>query len=193
MKKLIFVTAFFLTTLLVNAQTKFEGGLFFGMSASQIDGDAYGGFNKIGITGGPYVNIFIKEWLAVETGINYITKGAHSSAKQYYMNTHLDYFEVPALANIYFGQRKISFTVGLTFDYLFGSFIDIGSGKTETELVDFNVCNHFSLNYKFGENLTSKIAYSYGMIPNRGFARASTYEWNNTVSVILMYRIMKNK
>jgi len=193
MKKLVIITIFVATTLIVNAQTKFEGGLFLGMSASQIDGDAYGGYNKIGLTGGPYVNVFMKEWLAVQTGINYITKGAHSSVKQYYMNTQLDYFEVPALANIYFRQSNISFTAGLTFDYLFRSFMDVGSGKTNTELADFNICTYASLNYRLGENMTAKIAYNYGLIPNRGFDRAATYEWNNTVSIIFMYKIMKNK
>ncbi len=192
MKKILFIIIFLISTLLVNAQLKFEGGLFLGMSASQIDGDAYGGYNKIGITTGPYVNVFMKDWLAIQTGISYITKGAHSSAKQSYMNTHLDYFEVPALANIYFGKSNISFTGGLTFGYLFRSFMDTGGGRKNTEMIDFNPCSYFSLNYKLGKNLTSKIAYNYGLIPNRGFSRAVTYEWNNTVSIVFMYRIMKN-
>ncbi len=194
MKKIILISIFLSIVLIINAQ-KFEGGLIGGMAASQIDGDRHAGFNKIGFEFGPYVNVFLKDWLAIQSGISYITKGSHSSSKQSYMNTHLDYIQVPVLLDFYFFKR-INFTTGLTFAYLFRGFIDDGGSRTSQKdagIINFNLCTYFSFNYKLGKNLTAKIAYNQGIIPNAGLSRASTFQWNRTVCLSLVYRIIKDK
>ncbi len=55
----------FLMTLLklTSLSQNFKGGLIAGLSASQVNGDTYGGYNKAGLIFGGYANKTISEKL----------------------------------------------------------------------------------------------------------------------------------
>ena len=72
-----FVTLIFLLgiTTLSNAQN-FQSGLITGISTSQVSGDALGGFNKIGLQLGGFVNHPIGKNSKGQFGLYYIDKGS---------------------------------------------------------------------------------------------------------------------
>lgn len=191
--KKILLISFLIVFSTLGFSQKFEGGLDLGMSASQIDNDNSGGYNKIGLNAGPYVNVFLRERLSIQSGISYITKGARNSSKQSYMNTHLDYVEVPFLINYYFKPTYISFTGGITLGYLIRGFADTGGGPKDIDVINFNPCSYWSINYQLGKKLTAKIAFNYGIIPNNGLSPATSFQWNHTVRVGFAYKIAYSK
>jgi len=56
---------------------KFNTGLFGGISASQVDGDAFTGFNKLGLTAGAYVNRHIKYNIYWQVEVKYVSRGVY--------------------------------------------------------------------------------------------------------------------
>ena len=78
--KLIFLAAFCLSLVQLNAQT-FKAGIVAGFTASQINGDDSAGFNKPGLEGGlkSLVNISEKSDLSLE--ILYSQRGAKDEAR----------------------------------------------------------------------------------------------------------------
>ncbi len=52
----------------VRAQ-EFNAGIFGGVTASQVDGDSYGGYNKLGFTAGVFVNREIDNNILLATGV----------------------------------------------------------------------------------------------------------------------------
>jgi len=54
MKNILFISLLVLITAVANSQN-FEGGALVGLTASQIDGDNYRGYNKVGLQGGGWV------------------------------------------------------------------------------------------------------------------------------------------
>ena len=203
MKKNITLLFIFITVISVSAQ-KFEGGLFLGMSASQIEVDGFGGYHKIGLVGGPYVNVFFKDWLAIQSGVNYAGKGAHSGAKQHYFNTQLHYAEVPLLFNFYI-IKKITLTGGFTFGYLINGYNDANgalSDEDELSLRSLDFSYYLAINYRITDNLSFTLAHTYSILPitkpftlndvsNMIFRdrRPVPCWWNNVFRLSLQYRI----
>ena len=72
-----FITFIFLLciTTLTNAQN-FQGGLITGVSTSQVSGDVLGGFNKIGLQLGGFVNHPLGKKTKGQFGLYYIDKGS---------------------------------------------------------------------------------------------------------------------
>ncbi|MBK7175154.1 MAG: PorT family protein [Bacteroidales bacterium] len=75
MKYLATVLLFFIIIQSSVAQ-RFTGGITAGLTATQVDGDTYKGYNKAGLTVGGWVNISLSDHSAFHTGINYIQKGS---------------------------------------------------------------------------------------------------------------------
>jgi hypothetical protein len=55
---------------------QFEGGVLAGMDFSQVDGDYYSGYNKLGFLAGAYVKLPVGENLALRLEMEYIQKGS---------------------------------------------------------------------------------------------------------------------
>lgn len=86
------------------AQQRFSAGLIFGLTTSQIDGDNWVGFDKLGIQTGISGKAVITDQLHVSTELLLTQKGAvfESDRSQRIKNytIHLDYVEVPFLVNL---------------------------------------------------------------------------------------------
>jgi hypothetical protein len=52
-------------------------GLFGGVTASQVDGDSYSGFNKLGLTAGFFINSHIAYQIYWQAEIKYGTRGVY--------------------------------------------------------------------------------------------------------------------
>ncbi len=92
-----------------------------GFSPSQVHGDAYSGFHKLGIMGGVGVESVFSEKVSMNLSFLFIQKGARKNqnpAKNdltyYYLN--LNYVEVPVLVT--YTQKKFLFDVGVSAAYL---------------------------------------------------------------------------
>lgn len=125
--------AFLAGTITLNAQinagnpesttfTVFEGGIYAGMNLSQVDGDNYAGFNKLGLNAGPVVHINFTPTWSVSLEIDYTQKGSRSKPDPNNFNTYhlsMQYVEVPVLAN-YNDKNRLIFQAGLAYGRLFG-------------------------------------------------------------------------
>ncbi len=111
----------------------FEGGLIFGTNISQVDGDTYWGYHKVGLNTGATVYIHFSNKIGVSMDLLYSQKGsraasASSSANfgtvidQYHMD--LNYVEVPVTfhlrqaVNFLDAKRVIDFEMGASYEYL---------------------------------------------------------------------------
>lgn len=107
MKKLVLFALFIFSILLVSAQ-KFNGGALLGISTSQVAGDQYSGFNKVGPVGGFFVNLEASERSTIQMELYYIQKGSKRNAdyaiedyESYLLR--LNYIELPLLYRFNFG------------------------------------------------------------------------------------------
>lgn len=78
------------------SQQRFKGGIVAGLTASQIDGDASAGYNKVGLQAGLRVAAVLKEKQDASVEIIYSQRGSRNEAKTPpYFKTTLNYVEVP--------------------------------------------------------------------------------------------------
>ena len=92
-----------------------------GVSPSQVHGDTYSGFHKLGFMGGVGVESVFSEKASMSLSFLFIQKGARKNQNldkndltAYYLN--LNYLEVPLL--ITYTQKKFIFDAGLSAAYL---------------------------------------------------------------------------
>jgi hypothetical protein len=92
-----------------------------GVSPSQVHGDSYSGFHKLGAMGGIGVESVFTEKASMSLSFQFIQKGAQKNQNltkndltAYYLN--LNYLEVPLLVT--YTQQKFIFDAGLSTAYL---------------------------------------------------------------------------
>ncbi len=111
MKKLI-LSLFFLSFVGIGFAQKFNGGAMIGLAASQVAGDQYSGFNKVGPIGGFFVNFQPTERSSVQMELYYIQKGSRKSANaveedyESYL-LRVNYVELPLLYQYHIGWFHI--------------------------------------------------------------------------------------
>ena len=98
----------------------FYGGLIAGANFTQVDGDNYAGYYKVGVNAGGIVYTKFDEHFAASIEILYSQKGSVSNSEQragtayiYSYNFRLNYAEVP-LQLCYFDKRRSHFGAGFS-------------------------------------------------------------------------------
>lgn len=92
----ILLTGFVLWSSALAGQRRFKAGIIAGVTASQIDGDASAGYNKVGLQGGLRVAAILKEKQDASVEIVFTQRGCRNEAKTPpYFKTTLNYIEVP--------------------------------------------------------------------------------------------------
>jgi len=192
MKKTLFIIILIIIPLLNFAQ-RFDGIIIFGMSASQIDGDLQGGYNKIGANLGLNVAHKLNDKFEFQTGINYIGKGARNGPKEfYYLKTQLHYFQIPVQLNRVF-YKRFSLSGGLYFGYLIlGRSTEMGSTFEEGDLYlrNFEPSIYLALNYHYFDKVVINFGFSYSVLPLR---TQSPAWYNRVLTVTGTYRISNGK
>lgn len=117
------LTIFFFCSLTASSQV-FKSGLITGLSASQIEGDGYGGYDKIGFIVGGYVNSDLSEKFSSQLEIYFINKGSfdalHPDKGDYdSYKVNLNYIEIPLV--LQYSQQKFTFEAGLFLGKLIGT------------------------------------------------------------------------
>lgn len=148
----------------------FDVGIITGVNASQVDGDNYAGFYKLGLNTGGIAHInFTKQW-SLSFEILYSQKGAHSapgtSGDVY--NLALGYAEVPAAIN-YNDQNRLMFSAGLAYGRLFSVKEEINGYDTNNDQAFYSDelsyhlggtilvgdLRHFGVNIRYQHSITA--------------------------------------
>ena len=121
MRILLFILCF---TWITSSAQVFKPGLIVGISGAQIEGDGYGGYDKIGFIAGGFVNTDLSEKLSTQFEIYYINKGSfdalHPDKGDYNsFKVNLNYIEVPVALR--YKQHKFMIEVGLYLGKLVGT------------------------------------------------------------------------
>lgn len=154
------------------SQLVFSGGIEAGAATSQVSGDALAGYDKFGLSAGPYVRASFSDKSSARMSILYVNKGSRKNPdtdngdfRTYVLR--LNYLEVPLLYNYTYDKFRVE--VGLGVGTLIGSLI-------EEDGIERNILDPFEsielsflggLNYVFTENIFVNARFSQSIIPVR--------------------------
>ena len=185
------------TVINVSAQ-RFNGGILGGLNASQIDGDHWGGYYKMGLVFGAFVNTDFRNNWGGQLEIKYSAKGS-STPRNYpeILMISLKYVDMPVLAT-YKVIDKLTLQAGVSFNYLFSAMYYDGDWfkDWDTEPKKFETALTLGINYKLFENFDVNARYSYSLMPVRSkYATSSWGEgaWFNNVLTFSVYYHIGNK
>ena len=170
------IIIFALSSLSLSGQT-FNAGLLGGLSGSQIEGDGYGGYNKLGFIAGGFTNFELNEKWSTQFEIYYINKGSFKAAKpskgiynKFYLN--MNYIEIPIAFR--YKYNKFMFEVGpYLAKYLSFKFEDeFGERKqpfVNYPIKSFDIGGFVGINYNITDKLIFNLRSKNSLIPFRDF------------------------
>jgi hypothetical protein len=176
-KKIVYIILFILPAMAVSSQ-KFDAGLLAGLSTSQVDGDWMGGFHKVGIKAGGFVNRKIGEHLHVQFEIEFIQKGSRmplTNDGQFYL-MRLNYAEVPLMINYSLG-KKWNIEAGAAFATLLSALEEDQAGEI-TNAPPFHRYDYLACaggNYFITAHLIFNARYSYSVATIRAKNESYAY------------------
>jgi hypothetical protein len=157
---------------LANAQA-FHGGILAGFSATQVDGDTYGGYNKAGFQGGVFVNTRLSDLFTAQLEIKYTGKGARkpvTSTDPAVYNLTLHYIDVPVSVNVRIKQIG-SAELGIVPAYLFDASGEDSGGPLPSDYLvtfkKFDLSFMMGINIKVFEKLKLNFRYTYSLLSIR--------------------------
>ncbi len=165
-KTLLHIIIYILIFTMPAYSQRFQGGFVVGVAGSQIDGDNFSGYNKVGLELGSFADYKISDKCSLRSGVYLVQKGAHSSANMPYFKTVVNEVEVPLWFN-YYPYHRFGGTLGLSFAYIYRVYYhssyyldreDLGIG-----VWDFTT--YLSFNYRLNSFLTLRASYRYGLLP----------------------------
>lgn len=182
--KHLFITILLGITTLLSAQT-FEGGIFGGINASQVDNDGLAGFNKLGLNAGVYASREITTNLYWQIELRYTSRGVYNYQREpnpSITQSRLIYLEMP-LTMHYFYNNKIQAELGLAPDVLLAEFY--GDETSSIDPVYAEDLRRFGLNgiagiyYYFTENIGLGVRFTYSLVPFYKSEGYSIRYWNS--------------
>lgn len=181
----------------------FYGGVILGTNFTQVDGDNYRGYKKVGLNAGGIVYVKLAEKLAGSIEILYVQKGTRGHQVQesgihgVYIKKYvssLNYAEVPIQLN-YYARRQSHFGGGFLFAHLTTSseVLETNTGIIDTKDYPFRKIDiNFILtgNLHLYKGLFLNARFQYSILPVRtkivnGFGRPE--QFNNVLALRLMY------
>jgi len=200
MKKALFFALVLFISYVSYAQT-FGGGIMAGLSASQLDGDNWGGYNKAGLTFGIYTNARFTKHIDAQLELRYVQKGSKSSEKDqtvFYLSK-LNYVEMPLFLKYNFLER-FSFNVGLAAGYLQKATEDkdgIGDLPADPEFNKFEFSGLAGVEYRFLKNMFFNVRFNYSILPVRSHPGDQTFylnqgQYNNVLTFSVYYQIARS-
>ena len=212
-KILIFILLTSFSSTKAQQESKFTLKPALGITACQVHGDKYSGYNKLGFTGGLYLNALLKKKHSLEFGIIYIQKGARKNQNvekfdyTYYL-LRLNYIEIPLVYR--WQHNKFFYTVGLSYGYLINYYESSSELGNYTGLYPF-LKSEYSFNIGLGMMIKPQIGVEvrtnnsyltvrpwqsgfvqpyYNTLLWRTFNKGS---YNNIMEVVLTYKLKSKK
>jgi len=165
MKKLLFIVILICVSLTINAQV-FKVGAIAGLSGSQVEGDGYGGYNKLGFILGGFTNVSISEKFSTQLEMYYINKGSQKNPNtsqgdvdEFHLN--INYIEMPLAIRYHY--KSFLFETGVYYSVFLNYTMSDEFGTRDDQPFPFKsfdfgafVGFHYKLNDHFSCNLRSK-------------------------------------
>ncbi|NOQ27544.1 MAG: outer membrane beta-barrel protein [Bacteroidales bacterium] len=197
MKRALLILIILLTSQFGFTQT-FGGGIFAGLSASQLDGDNWGGYHKAGLSFGIYTNVMLNKYIDAQMELKYIQKGSSSNSEElavFYVSK-LNYIELPIFLKYRF-LNKFSANIGLALGSLQKATEDKGGYGDEPAFPEFNQFEFSGLvgvEYKILENLLFNVRFNYSILPVRAHPGDQTYflnkgQYNNVLTFAVYFQL----
>lgn len=103
---------------------QFDGGILAGGALSQVDGDNWVGFSKVGFLAGAFVNLELSPNSSLQLEMEYIQKGSKKSSYYQENDFHdyllrIHYLEIPVLYQFTF-LKRMQLEAGPAVDVLLG-------------------------------------------------------------------------
>jgi hypothetical protein len=185
---------------------KFSGGVFCGISGSQISGDNYSGFNKAGINAGLTVNYMISEKHAITMDLCFIQKGSKNNAnpEKGIFNSYklsLSYFEIPIYIR-FNANQKLFFDLGLSYGRLIKSIEKDQYGEISgtRQFNNSDYCLIAGLGILLKKQISASFRFSNSFLPVRSHASNATFLLNKgqyntvlTLNFVYQFKIHANK
>lgn len=202
MRRLTHIMLFLFCIGYVHSQ-QFEGGILGGLTASQIDGDSYSGYNKVGIQAGAWVQRLFTYTIAGQLELRYVQKGSLQTNKPndpIYYKCVLHYIDLPIMAQ-YIYDEKIVFELGIGPEFLVsGKEFDAHGELPEREpyFHTFTMSAIAGVGYTIWDVLTFSARFNYSIIPIRDHPSGQSYllnqgQYSNMLSFAVYYKISGNR
>ena len=181
---------------------KFDGGILGGLSASQIDGDSYKGYSKVGIVGGAWVSRMLTYTVAGQMELRYVGKGSLKTNKvndPTYYKAALHYIDIPLMVQYIYNEQVI-FEVGVGPEFLIAYQEQDAGGDLPSREPYFNTFTMSAIagiGYRFLEVFTFSARFNYSIIPIRDHPSGQEYllnkgQYSNVLTFTVAYRIGSN-
>ena len=180
----------------------FEGGILIGLTASQIDGDNYRGFNKVGLQGGGWVRRMFTYTLGGQMEIRYVQKGAlktNTADDPVYSRTALHYIDIPLMGQFIYNENVV-LELGIGPEVLISAKIEDENGALP--IVDpkynwFTMSAIAGVGYRFLEVFSIHLRFNYSILPIRAHPSGQSYllnqgHYSNVLSFAVYYQIGAN-
>ncbi|MCC7331556.1 MAG: PorT family protein [Flavobacteriales bacterium] len=172
-KKFIFCILIFLSGT-ISSQV-FKVGILGGISGSQVEGDGYGGYNKLGFIVGGFTNINLSENFSTQLDMYYINKGSQknpntSEGDVDAFKLNINYVEMPLVLRYHY--KKFSIETGLYYSVFLGyTMSDENGSRTDTPFPfkNYDFGGLVGLNYSITEHFIFNIRSKASLLPIRDF------------------------
>jgi len=181
---------------------KFEGGAIVGLTASQIDGDNYKGYNKVGLQGGAWVRRMFTYTFEGQMEIRYIQKGAlkrNTVDDPTYSRTALHYVDIPLMAQ-YIYNESVVLELGISPEILIAAKLEDENGELpipDPKYNRFTMSAIAGVGYRFLDVVAVHFRFNYSILPIRAHPSGQSYllnqgHYSNVLSIALYYQLGKN-
>lgn len=185
----------------------FDGGAILGVNFSQVDGDTYFGYHKVGVQVGGVVYVHFTKVFGASVELLYSQKGSRGESvkespaigtyvSKYFMN--LNYAEIPLTFHAVI--RTIDVEAGISYGLLVSSKEWVQTDQPVVIDPDKNRFNTSDIDYVFGigrrvyKKLFANVRYQYSVTSMRpperipvGFGFNNNGQFNNLFNFRLMY------
>ncbi len=179
MNRILFI--FFLILSHICVAQEFNAGPIIGLNTSQISGDGLGGFNKIGLNIGGFINRSFNG-LQAQMELKYVQKGSRELINEGTYNDgykfQINYIEVPISIkkNI---QKKTMAEIGFSLGHLLNwneSYNGIDENGIDVKRIEYSIL--IGIEYELTERIYANTRISNSISPIRPHASNQTYKWN---------------
>jgi hypothetical protein len=165
----------------------FKGGVLAGITASQVEGDTYGGYNRAGAIAGVWVGRDFNELFSLRTELKFIQKGSYRRLVDEiggtvgYYSLRLNYAEMPFFVEYHYREDIIPF-IGLSMGYLWKAIEKSADGPFPEDEVNMfrkiEVAGTVGVEYVINSRFSFCGSFSYSTFPVRKYDKGITYRWN---------------
>lgn len=171
--KTLFSTLIFICFSFYSYAQVFKAGAILGLSASQVEGDGYSGYKKIGFIGGGFVNTPLSEKFSTQLEIYFINKGSQKNPNTDQgdvdaFKLNINYIDIPLALRYHFksflfeggfyGSAFLSYSMSDEFG-------ERDTGNASFKPYDFG--GFLGLNYKVNDHLIFNLRSKNSLLPVR--------------------------